>query len=583
MLASKRVMAAVMVTVATVTGVAVGQTTGRSWPKGMERPEIAWKGLVPGLDKLTDEVKARLGEFTGPLEWYSSRKHEFKVPGRPGMVNAIHARRNGMIDTIEAVTPIEGLETESAVRAKLGEPEHVVILSTQRILGYAGKGFRFIANNADGKIVGVAAFPPRVHVPEGEPTVCDLSGQRQGPLDPPADAKAWQGLEVGFATVPLGLDEEMVQSLKPADREKKVLDTLQARCCYIRYKGTSVALIGADIFGMLRIDLRYMRQVLAEKGHPNVIVGMSHTHAAPDTIGVYGFFPNEYVKSVKKALHDSVIRAAEAAKPTAQVKFVSVDLPLDGARVMGMTRNCRNPGVVNPQLAVITFHGVDGKLLGTLVNHACHPETLNSDKHKLFSADWVGPFREAVDKELGATTVFLNGALGGMVTGDSPGRRPEDIELMGNLLARYVVQYAKLAQPTNQHTLKVVHRPLQVFPTNLKLKTLAAVKGGKDLLVEGRIPTELYYVRLGTAEFITVPGELFPEIGFDIQARMTGYPRMIVGLANDELGYIVPGYDFNDQRYEESMSVGAAMGPMVRLAAYGLADLGAEITKGTGK
>lgn len=577
--ASIRVIVMMTAGLAATTNVATGQTTGRSWPKGMPRPDVSWKGLVPGLDKLTDEVKARLGEFTGPLEWYSSRKHEFKVPGKPGMVDAIHARRNGMIDTIEAVTPIEGLETETAVRAKLGEPEHVVILSKQRILGYAGKGFRFIANNSDGKIVGVAAFPPRRHVPEGEPKVCDLSHQRQGSLDAPVAARPWKGLRVGFATVPLGLDEEMVKNLKPADREKKVHDTLQARCCYIRYGDTSVALIGADIFGMLRVDLRYMRQVLAEKGHPNVIVGLSHTHAAPDTIGVYGFFPNEYVKSVKKALHDSVIQAAAAAKPTAQVKFVSVDLPLDGARVMGMTRNCRNPGVVNPQLAVITFHDADDKLLGTVVNHACHPETLNSDKYKLFSADWVGPFREAVDKELGGTTVFLNGALGGMVTGDSPGRRPQDIELMGNVLARYVLKYAKLAQPTSEHTLKVVHRPLQVFPTNLKLKTLAAVKGGKDMLVEGRIPTELNYIRLGSAEFITVPGELFPEIGFDIQARMTGYPRMIVGLANDELGYIVPGYDFNDQRYEESMSVGAAMGPMVRLAAYGLAELGAKITE----
>jgi len=101
-----------------------------------------------------------------------------------------------------------------------------------------------------------------------------------------------------------------------------------------------------------------------------------------------------------------------------------------------------------------------------------------------------------------------------------------------------------------------------------------AVKGGGKLLIHGRLPTELNYIRLGSAEFITIPGELLPEIGFDIQARMTGYPRMIVGLANDELGYIVPGYDFNEKVYEESMSVGAAMGPMIRQAAYELAAMG---------
>ncbi len=562
-------------TVSTVAQCVHAQTTGRKYPKGMSRPDFAWKGLVPGLDELTDEAKSRLGEYSGPLEWYSSQKHEFVAPGRD-ITDNIHARRDGMVDTIEAVTPMKGFETVDAVRATLGEPEHTTILSKQTILGYASKGLRFIANNDDGKIVGTAFFPPKRRVPEGEPKVCDLSKQKHGPLPPVPDAKPWRNLKVGFATVPLGLDEEMVHTLKAKDRAKKVLDPLQARCCYVRYGDNEVAFIGADIFGMLRADLLPVFKRLTEKGHPNVVVGLSHTHAAPDTIGVYGFFPSKYVKSVMRALYTSVIEAAKNARPATQIKFVSVDLPLDGARVDGVSRNCRNPGLVNPQLAVLTFHGADDSLLGTLVNFACHPETLDSDKHNLFSADWVGPFREAVDKDLGGPTVFLNGALGGMVTGDSPGRRPKDIKIHGEALARHVIRYAKLAQPTPQRGLEFVRRPLQVCPTNIKLKALAALKGGGKMLVHGRIPMELIRVRLGSAEFITVPGELLPEIGFDIQARMTGYPRMIIGLANDELGYIVPGFDFDSSEYEESMSVGAAMGPQVRLAAYQLAEQGAK-------
>ncbi len=564
-----------LLTVLTATWPAAAQTTGRKYPAGLPRPKTAWKGLVPGLDKLDDATKARLGEFSGPLDWYSSRKHEFKAPGHPNVTDNIHARGGQLlVDTIEAVTPIEGLETVEAVRAKLGEPEHVTILSRQRILSYAGKGFRFIANNADGKIVGTVCFPPQRHVPEGEPTLCDLSKQRQGPLPQAKDAKPWKGLTVGFATVPLGLDDEMVKSLKKNDQKKKVHDVLQARCCYIKYEGTSVALIGADIFGMLRIDLKPVFDRLAKEGHPHVVVGMSHTHSAPDTIGVYGFFPNAYNRSVKRALYRSVLEAAKTARPAAQVKMVSVELPLDGGRVAGMTRNCRNPGLLSPQLAVLTFHDEAGKLMGTIVNHACHPETLDSDTHLLFSADWVGPFREYVDKALGGTTVFLNGALGGMVTGDSPGRRPVDIKLMGETLGKYVVTYAKQAQPTPEHGLRFVRRPIQVPLTNAKFKTLVALKGGGKLMIRGRVPTELNYIRLGSAEFITIPGELFPEVGFDIQARMTGYPRMLVGLANDELGYIVPGFDFNDKEYEESMSVGAAMAPMIRQAAYQLAAQG---------
>jgi len=560
----------------TVWAPVLGQVIGRNYPEGMSPPVVTWKGLVPGRDKLDEAVRARVGQADEPLDWYSARKHEFKVPGRPGVTDNVLTRRDYVVGTIEAVTPIKGCETLDAVRAKLGEPEHTTILHKQRILDYAGKGFRFIANNADGRIVGTACFPPRRHVPEGEPTVCDLSEQRQGPLPAPADAKPWQGLKVGFASVPLGLDDETVKGLKKADQLKKVLDPLLARCCYISYQGESIALIGADIFGMLRIDMMPVYERLAEQGHRNVIVAMSHTHAAPDTIGVYGFFPNKYNRSVKRALYRSVTNAIEAARPATQVKLVSVELPLDGARVIGVSRNVRNPGLVNPQLAVITFHDAADKVMGTLVHYACHPEILDSDKHKLFSADFVTPLRNYVDKALGAPTVFLNGALGGMVTADSPGRRPVDLGLMGEKLAKHVVQYAKLAQPTPEHGLRVVRRPIQVPPTNRKLKAMASVKGKGKLLVGGRIPTELYYIRLGSAEFITAPGELFPEIGFDIQARMRGYPRMIIGLANDELGYIVPGYDFDEKNYEESMSVGAAMGPMIREAAYQLAVLGAR-------
>jgi len=555
---------------------AVGQVIGRKYPEGMAPPPVTWKGLVPGRDQLDEAAMGRIGQTVQPLDWYSARKHEFKAPGHPDITDNVLTRGDTVVGTIEAVTPITGCETLDAVRAKLGEPEHVTILSKQRILDYASKGFRFIANNADGKIVGTACFPPRRHVPAGEPKVCDLSKQRQGPLPPARDAKPWKGLKVGFATVPLGLDAETIETLKKADKDKKVLDPLQARCCYISYQGQSVALIGADIFGMLRADLLGVFKKLADEGHPNVVVCMSHTHAAPDTIGIYGFFPNKYNRSVKRALYQCVVDAAKAARPAAQVKVVSAELPLDGARVARISRNVRNPGLVNPQLAVVTFHDADDKLLGTIVHYACHPEILDSKTHKLFSADFVTPLRNHVDQVLGGTTVFLNGALGGMVTSDSPGRRPVDLEVTGLALAKYVVQYAKKAQPTPGHGLRFVRRPVQVFPTNLKLKTFTALKGGGKLLVDGRVPFEMYYVRVGSAEFFTAPGELFPEIGFDIQARMTGYPRMVVGLANDELGYIVPGYDFNDKNYEESMSVGAAIGPMIRQVAYELAAQGAR-------
>ena len=82
--------------------------------------------------------------------------------------------------------------------------------------------------------------------------------------------------------------------------------------------------------------------------------------------------------------------------------------------------------------------------------------------------------------------------------------------------------------------------------------------------VQGRVASEMFHIRIGDAELLTVPGEPLPELAFEWIEQMKGYPRMVVGLANDELGYMIPAYDFRAGYYEESMSPGPAAGPVVR-------------------
>jgi hypothetical protein len=74
----------------------------------------------------------------------------------------------------------------------------------------------------------------------------------------------------------------------------------------------------------------------------------------------------------------------------------------------------------------------------------------------------------------------------------------------------------------------------------------------------------MMYIKLGEAQFITLPGELLPEVSFEIIEKMNGFPRMLIGLANDQLGYMVPPYDFRSDAYEESVSQGPAAATQVR-------------------
>lgn len=52
-----------------------------------------------------------------------------------------------------------------------------------------------------------------------------------------------------------------------------------------------------------------------------------------------------------------------------------------------------------------------GKVLGTIVNYACHPTTLAWD-NTLISPDWVGAMREVIEQNGGGLCLFLQGASG---------------------------------------------------------------------------------------------------------------------------------------------------------------------------
>ena len=81
------------------------------------------------------------------------------------------------------------------------------------------------------------------------------------------------------------------------------------------------------------------------------------------------------------------------------------------------------------------------------------------------------------------------------------------------------------------------------------------------------VRTEVGYLKLGDLEIAAIPGEIYPELvlgqvvdppeaGADfpdakpepaIYAPLAGKHRMIVGLANDELGYFIPKRQWDEK------------------------------------
>lgn len=94
---------------------------------------------------------------------------------------------------------------------------------------------------------------------------------------------------------------------------------------------------------------------------------------------------------------------------------------------------------------------------------------------------------------------------------------------------------------------------------------------GADAAGGAQMVSTVYAVRLGDAQIITAPGELFPELYYGVakhrredcpksDTRRPSEPpvrdfmdakyRFVFGLSPDEMGYLVPGYDFHGPSFD---------------------------------
>ena len=533
-------------------------------PAGAQAPPITFSGLLPGVHDGT-RVKQVLGEPVFASRWYDYKLY-YPAKGADGLFDVVHLHSpapDSLLANIDAVSVPEGYRSVDAVRQKLGEPEYELVMATWRLLDYSERGLRF-AFDASGRAIGVAYFPhgyPRV--PAGERRTVDLSALRQGPQPAPASRADLNGMRAGTAQVVL------TPLAKHFPEPFRVHDDLKARILVIHRGDLTVGFVGADLFGMSHPEISVLREAARKKGIDHVVFAMSHNHAAPDTIGVYGHYPAEYIGYIQERVVAGLVDAKAGLVPVREIRTASRELPMNGMRVHDLFRNARNPGILDPSLSAVQMMAEDGEVLATLVHFACHVESL-SQGAKNIGADFPGVMADTLKAAGAGTVVFLNGAVGGMVSGDNRERTFESSAEMGKQLAALTLDLLANAQATGSGAFSVAEAPIEIPMVNPEFRAL--YDAGLRELNRGRVKTDMLYVRLGEAQFVTLPGELLPEVSFEILERMKGFPRMLVGLGNDQLGYMIPPYDFREGFYEESMSQGPSTALIVRDTAIRLVE-----------
>lgn len=358
-----------------------------------------------------------------------------------------------------------------------------------------------------------------------------------------------------------------------------VLDDMYARAVYLddNTGAGGVVMCCVDAVGISRHDINLIRKIVIESGKipclKSINISATHSHSAVDTQGLWGekIFRcgrnEEFMERLRRKTADAII-SAYANRADGRL-FYSVKKTED------MQFDCRTPDTYDSNLTKIRFEAFDGKQNIIMVNFASHAELLGSST-KSISADFPAyMIKEIEENNENCDAVFYNGAIGGMISAKEIKkvyRETIDCEA-------YTKQFGKmLGETVNsmcdeteiEPIINIKSVPVNITGANYVLILARIMKVLNNDIARNKKRTEAYifsevgYLELGNGEIgmFLIPGELFPELynGEFLKAEEAANGKtadyrilkdlgdakhkFVVGLCNDELGYIIPDNDF---------------------------------------
>lgn len=397
-----------------------------------------------------------------------------------------------------------------------------------------------------------------------------------------------------------------------------VHDDVWTRVAVFDDGNTKVALVSLDAIGFMHDDVIDIRKQVSEKAEIDyVLIASTHTHESNDLLGIWGQPPfktgvnSEVMAYVKKQTIDAIIKAVNSLRP-AKLAYAQ---DLMGAT--GLVKDTREPVVKDDGLRLIQAIDIENdSTLGVVVGWANHPETLWS-RNLLISSDFPHYLREGIEKGLykdtilqktglGGTVVFFNGAVGGLMAPhrslgikdpftDTTYVEPsfDKTRALGYNLS--LLSLNALANPdTIVDKANISIRAKTIYlPLENTTFTIAASVGllDKGMVKWNKIRSEVAVFNIGPASFISVPGEIYPEIinggitsveGSDFEINPVETPNLralmpekfkfVIGLSNDEIGYIIPKSEWDVESpfmydptgpYGEENSFGPETAPII--------------------
>jgi hypothetical protein len=406
-----------------------------------------------------------------------------------------------------------------------------------------------------------------------------------------------------------------------------IKDDLMAVAVVIDDGDQRMAVVSVDTIGLMRKFVLDVRQSTnKEWGLDHLMIHATHNHEGPDTQGLWGpgLFESGINQDYMRELKGSILSVIETA--TSNLEPAEMYIARIAADPRTSIYDKRKPIVIDDDIRVLLFRRPDQSVIGTVVNFGIHVE-LAWDKNLLLTSDVAGYLRRGISEGiyyeeelrmpgLGGTTLWLTGNIGGLMT-SGPSDPVYDVFLQEKIteaghhkarafgygLAKSVIDAAEqdslIQSQTPRLTIKTREIELGIDNLLLSIATLMGLVDSDPTLHLTppfvRYLSEVTFIQLGEATITAIPGELYPEIavggienpdGADyfispqeippLRSQLPGRVNLMVNLANDAIGYIIPKsewdnsapwiYGEDEETYGEVVSLGSETAPAIHSA-----------------
>jgi neutral ceramidase len=383
-----------------------------------------------------------------------------------------------------------------------------------------------------------------------------------------------------------------------------VHDPLKAKAVVIEAIGSKTALVSLDLISTLRSTVEEARRMIEEEtGIPgrNVMISATHSHTGPvfssgrrfDALGGNHPLAQEYTYGLP-ALIARAVKEANAKLMDCKLSCgtgIEENLAFnrrfhmrDGT--VGWNPGKLNPNIIHPagptdpQVQLVYFENATNAPIAAYVNFAMHLDTTGGTQ---FSADYPFTLADCLARARGPEllTLFTIGCAGDInhinVQWGAKQQGYTEASRIGTILAANILRTMEhlstnLSSMNLRVSSEIVRLPLPDYtPDQLEVarkvaeaverkakqepKFMDQVEAFKVLDVFDRKgkpqEVEVQVIALGNElAWVSLPGEIFTELGLSIKAGSPFRQTIIAELANGSIGYIPTRRAYSEGNYE---------------------------------